>query len=300
MKDLSIIIVTYNSENYIKECLLSIFETIRDLDFEVIVVDNNSKDKTTDVVKRFPKVRLILNSENLGFTRANNQGIKQSQGQYILLLNPDTKATQGAINNLYSFLKSQPKAGVVGCQLRYPSGKIQPIGQFPTLTATFFYQTYLGKIFPFGILIYPNIFTKVRFKKIQPQDWLPGACLMIKKEVFDKVGHLDPNYFMFWEDMDFCYRAKEAGFLTYYYPKCHIIHFSGVSLLMNQSRVIHASAESLVYFFKKFRPRDVKKLKKLIILRCYIQILRWLLVSLVIPRRKILISIYKELISEIR
>ncbi len=300
MKDLSIIIVTYNSEKYIEDCLSSVFKTIKDLDSEVVVVDNNSQDKTKDIVKKFPKVSLILNSENLGFARASNQGIKQSQGQYILLLNPDTKVTQGAINNLYSFLKSQPKAGIAGCQLRYPSGKIQARGQFPNLTSAFFYQTYLGKIFPFGILVYPNIFTGVGFKRIHRVDWLPGACLLIRREVIDKIGALDPKYFMFWEDMDFCYRAKKAGFLTYYYPKCHIVHYSGVSLAMNQSRVIHASAESLVYFFKKFRPTDVKRLKKLIILRCFIQILRWFLVSLVIPRRKRLISVYRELISRMK
>ncbi|MEW6407314.1 MAG: glycosyltransferase family 2 protein [Patescibacteria group bacterium] len=303
MSKLSIIIVTYNSENLIGSCLDSIFKTAGGLELEVIIIDNNSQDDAVNVVKtRFPQARLIENKENVGFARAVNQGIKMSQGEFVLLLNPDMRVLDKAIKSSLEFLETNPKVGILGAQLLYPKTlKVQPsFGRFPSVFTEFLQAFGLHKILPWGRFIPKNIFSFWKFKKICRVDWLGGGFMMVKKEVFDKVGLLDEKFFMYLEDIDFCYRAKQVGFEVYYFPKAKVIHHHMASAKKDLSKPIIYEAKSLIYYFKKYS-KNVGFLKFLIWLRLGIRILGYFSLSLFNRQYKDIFSAYskakKELIN---
>lgn len=282
MPKLSITIITYNSEKLIGPCLESIFKTTTSLDFEIIVIDNNSQDKTVNLInEKFPQARLIKNRENVGFARAINQGIKISQGEFVLFLNPDMRVLDEAIAASMEFLSQNEKAGILGGQLLYPKTlKIQvSFGRFPSFFTEFLYAFGLHKIFPCSRFISKNIFSGWKFKKTRQVDWVGGGYMMVKKEVFDKIGLLDENFFMYLEDIDFCYRAKKAGYEIYYFPKAQVIHHHMASSKRDLSKPMIYEAKSLIYYFKKYK-KSLDILKFLIWLRLDIRILGYFLLSL--------------------
>lgn len=290
MPKLSIIIVTYNSEKLIGPCLESIFKTTAGLDFEIIIVDNNSQDGTINLIKaKFPQILLIENKENIGFARAINQGVKIAQGEFVLLLNPDMRVLNKAIQKSLEFLEKNfstssgdyKKIGILGGQLLYPeTSKIQPsFGRFPSLFTEFLYTFGLHRIFPWGRFIYKNIFSFWKFKKTHAIDWVGGGFMMIKKEVFGKVGLFDENFFLYLEDIDFCCRAREAGYGIYYFPYAQVEHHHMASSKTDLSRPIIYEAKSLMYYFKKYK-KNVSALKFLIWLRLNLRIFAYFVLSL--------------------
>lgn len=295
MLKLSIIIVTYNSEKLIKPCLDSIFKTITGLDFEIIIIDNNSQDQTVSLIeKKFPQVHLIQNKENVGFAQAVNQGIRKAQGNFILLLNPDMRVLDRAVNKSLEFLIKNSQVGILGCQLLYPDGKIQTsFGRFPSLLTEFLQATFLYKVLPFGRFIPYNFLTRRRFKKTHQVDWLGGGFMMIKKEVIEKIGFLDENYFLYLEDIDFCFRAKKAGFKIYYFPEAKVIHYHMVSTQKDPSQAIINEAKSLLYYFKKYN-KNIVLLKFLIRLRLNLGVLGYFLLKLFNKRFKELFEVFKK------
>jgi len=264
MKDLSIIIVTYNSEDFIKNCLSSLFENVLDLDFEVIIVDNNSKDKTLDLIRENfgSKVKIIENQENVGFARGINQGIKIAEGEIILFLNPDTLIPPYSIKRLVEFLKERKEAGIVGCRTEDKIGQLKPsFGYFPRLFREFFWALGMRKVF--GRTIYPHFWNKKKFFLNQEVDWISGACFMTKKEVIEKIGLLDENFFMYFEDIDFCWRARKAGYKTFYLGEVMINHMLGRS----EKERAFLEIQSLLVYFKKHLPRQIFLLMILITIR---------------------------------
>jgi GT2 family glycosyltransferase len=301
MSKLSIIIVTYNSEKLIGPCLDSILKTTANLDSEIIIIDNNSQDGTVNLVKtQFPQVRLTENKENVGFARAVNQGVKLAQGKFILLLNPDMRVLDKAILDSLEFLENDKKIGIVGGQLLYHETlKIQAsFGKFPSLFTEFLYAFGLHKIFPWGRFIPKNIFSKGRFEKTHQVDWLGGGYMMINREVFDKVGLFDKNFFMYLEDIDFCYRAKNAGWRVYYFPKAKIVHHHMASSKKDISKPIIYEAKSLIYYFKKYK-KSFGVLKFLIRPRLNLRILIYFLPSLFSQEFKELFEANKKAKKEI-
>lgn len=225
MFELSIILVNYNSGDYLKQCVDSIRKTtdsFKDPKCEVIIIDNKSSDKSFEKVGETDKIRKFSNKANLGFSRAVNEGIDLSRGKYILLLNPDTISTKDAIKRLYRFALSNKHAGVVGGRLKDPSGNIQPsVFNFPNLLGAI-KEYWLGK--------------RGTFSKFYPQtsepllvDAVVGAVFLITPESLKKVGKLDEKYFMYYEDIDYCKRVKEAGLGVYYLPGAIFRHAHGVS-----------------------------------------------------------------------
>jgi len=200
MLDLSIIIVNFNKSKLLKDCLDSIYKNSKSIKFEIFVVDNGSKDNSVSMIKEnFPQIKLIENSSNLGFAKANNQAIKLSQGKYILLLNNDTKILNNALKQMVEFMTAHPNTGGLGPKLLNPDLTSQREGSL------------LSKRFW-------NSKTPIE------TNFLTGAALMIRRGVFEKVGLLDENFFFYNEDIDICRRIKKAGWKLYFLPSAQIIH----------------------------------------------------------------------------
>lgn len=220
--ELSIIIVNYNTKNLTLSCINSIKSADFTGKYEIIVVDNHSEDGSLEALEKLKSIKLIKNSDNLGFAKANNIGIKKALGKYILLLNSDTKVKKGSLDRLVSFAKSHDKAGVVGAKLLNKDGSVQPSAfHFPSITNAIGYYL-LGrdtsplKYFPQG-------------KDAVEVDAVVGASFLITPEAKRKVGLLSEKYFMYFEDIDYCRKVREVGLKVYYLPDAEVIHYHGAS-----------------------------------------------------------------------
>lgn len=230
--DLSIIIVNYNAEKLLRECLKSVFRFQKDLTFEVILIDNHSEDGSTGMVREnFPQVRLVENGSNLGFSTACNQGIKSSRGRYVLLLNPDTEFTDGGITGMIRFMQSHRQAGICGPRMIGPEGRVQSsCRSFPSyLTAISSRQSILNRLFPNNPLSKKYLLKDLNRNQQTDVDWVSGSSLLTRREVFEKIGLLDESFFMYVEDVDFCCRAKKANLRVHYIPQVTIVHHIGQS-----------------------------------------------------------------------
>jgi hypothetical protein len=229
--DLSIVFVNWNSLNYLRECIASIYEHTHGIAFEIIVVDNASPEGGVDTIKeQFPEVVLIKSTENLGFAGANNLGFRHSIGKCVLFLNPDTKLLNPAINILLQRLQSLPDAGIVGCKLLRGDLSVQThsIMKFPSILNQVLESEYLQFRWPSFPLwnIAPLLSNKTEPVQV---DVISGACTMIRREVFEKVGMYSEEYFMYAEDVDLCWKVAHAGYKNYYAGEGRVIHYGGKS-----------------------------------------------------------------------
>jgi len=250
MIDLSIIIVNWRTKEYLLKSLASIGQTGEDLSWEIIIVDNGSQDGSgTAVEEVFPAVHLIENDENLGFSRATNQGLRESLGRYVLLLNPDTEVREGAIERLVSFMDTHSDAGVAGPQLLDSDGSHQnSIANFPSLATELLNQSLLRWLFPKQ---FPG---KERdYAEPVEVDSVIGACMIVRREAMDQVGLLDEEYFLFLEETDWCYQMKKAGWKIYHVPQAEIYHFQGKSAELEKKKAKIEYYRSRYHFFKKNR-----------------------------------------------
>lgn len=231
MKDLSIICVNWNSVDYLRACLRSIYASTLSLSFEVIVVDNASSDRDVHLLKaEFPEITLIQSSSNLGFVGANNLGYEYSSGSSLLFLNPDTEVVGPALTRMWNELQSVPDAAIVGCKLLNTDLSIQTscIQRFPTITNQVFDIEWLQLRWPNWKLwgISPLFSTSASPVEVEV---VSGAGLMIKRDVFEQVGLFTAAYFMYAEDVDLCFKARRMGRKSYYVPSASIIHHGGGS-----------------------------------------------------------------------
>ncbi len=281
-KDLTISIVSYNTQDLLRNCLNSIYQNSGEYEFEVIVVDNNSKDGSAEMVdKEFPQVKLIRNKENVGFARANNRAIRQSRGRYILLLNSDTVVISDALSKMVDFMDSHPKCGAVGGKMVMSDLTAQPsIRTYLDLKALFISFFGLKNLFPpkyrgFVIkLLGPLLGQTVRSyldcyrdeKSPISVDDVPGACFCVKREVVEEVGLLDENFFMYYEDTDWSIRIKKRGWELYILPEALIIHYARQSANKVFNRTFVARCKSTYYYFRKHGDKKSILLLKLIII----------------------------------
>ena len=249
---ISIIIVSWNVRDLLRNCLHSIERGRGDLSLETIVVDSGSTDGTAEaILTEFPDVRLIAHPDNVGFPRGNNIGLSAASGRYFFLLNPDTEVVGDALSTLAEYLDNHSEVGVVGPQLRYPDGQIQPSRRrFPTLATAFLESTWLQSWAPSGVIQRYYVEDK---PDNQPADvdWVVGAALMTRRAVVEDVGLLDEGYFMYSEELDWCRRIRAAGWGVRYLPSARIIHHVGQS--SNQvvgARHIYFQRAKLRYFRK--------------------------------------------------
>ena len=230
MTDVSVSIVNYNAKEYLDRCLKALYKSIKKHSFEVIVVDNASDDGSADLVKiKFPTAKLIINSSNLGFIKANNIGIQNSKGRYVLCLNNDTEVLDRSIDKLVAFMDSHPDAGAAGPKLLNSDGTLQMQCRrgFPTLSNSLFYFSGLNRLFPKSKLLGGYLLTYLDDKNMTEVDSLCGAAMIVRREVIDKVGLMDESYYMYGDDIDWCYRIKKTGWKVYYLPDAEIIHYGG-------------------------------------------------------------------------
>ena len=246
---ISIIIVSWNTSRLLENCLASIFANPPTSSFEIWVVDNASTDDSPRMVReKFPQVHLVENRENVGFARANNQAIQQCSGNYILLLNPDTLVSAGALQALVDFLDQSPEAGAIGAKILNPDGSLQISSHpQPTLSRELWRLFHLDSLSPYAA--YPS----TRWETNHPQavDVLMGACLLLRKEVLDQVGFLDEDYFIYSEEVDLCYRIQRAGWRMYWVPQAEVVHFGGQSTQQVPTEMFLNLYHSKIKYFRK-------------------------------------------------
>jgi len=265
--DLSIIIVNWNTRDLLARCLRSIYDTTSNLDFEVVVVDNASTDGSQEMVRQeFSDVSLIANTENLGFAKANNQAIRRNQKRYVLLLNSDTFVRENTIEQVVAFMDAHPEAGMTGCKLLYEDGRLQPsCSTFPTLFTEFCIATGLDKLFPKSPLFGKYRMTYWDFDDVRQVDVILGAFMLVRATAINEVGLMDERYFMYSEEVDWCYQFKEKGWKIYFYPDVEAVHLWGGSIKRIRAKMLIQMYRSRIAFFRKYYGRRSADLLKLIV-----------------------------------
>ena len=241
---LSIVIVNYNVRTYLEQCLQSVAKALEGIEGEVFVVDNHSDDDSVETVKtQYPWVRLIENSENIGFARANNIAIRQSTGDYVLLLNPDTVVGEQTLREVLRFMEAHPKAGGAGVMMHNADGSLAPESRraLPTPWVSFLKMLGLTKRYYMSHLSWDN---PCRI------DVISGAFCFLRKKALDEIGLLDEDFFMYGEDIDLSYRLLKGGWENWYLPY-PIVHYKGKSTQKSDYRYVHIFYKAMLIFFRK-------------------------------------------------
>ncbi|WP_068783735.1 glycosyltransferase family 2 protein [Paenibacillus phocaensis] len=252
--DLSILIVNYNTRQLTLDCLRSVYDAETVYSYEVIVVDNASADGSVEAIRsEYPNVVLIANQDNTGFAKANNQGMAVAQGRYVLLLNSDTVVQPDTFQTMVSYMDAHPDLGAAGCKVILPDGSLDKACRrgFPTPSASFYYAFGFSKLFP----------DNPRFNQYQlgykdpnetyPVDCLVGAFMLVRQETIRQVGGLDETFFMYGEDIDWCYRIKQAGWGIHYHPATYIVHYKGASSRRKPFKIIYEFHRAMWVFHRK-------------------------------------------------
>jgi len=227
--DVSVIVVAWNVKRLLQDCLDSVVAQTKDVDYEIIYVDNASEDGSVEMVRqRFPDVRIIENSQNNGFIKANNQGIEVARGRYVLLLNSDTLVLDNAIAKTVVFADAHPEAAVVGCRVLNPDRTLQrTCFMYPSLLNMFLSATYLYKLFPRSKFFGRERMTWWAFDDVREVETVCGCFSLVRRKAIDQVGMMDPTYFVYGDDPDWCYRFRKAGWRVLFTPDAQIIHYGG-------------------------------------------------------------------------
>lgn len=251
---LSVIIVNYNVKYFLEQCLHSVRKAMQGLEGEVFVVDNHSVDGSVDMVrKKFPEVKLIANHENSGFSKANNQGIAEASGEYILLLNPDTVVEDDTFSKIIVYMDSHPEAGGLGVKMVNGKGEFLPESKrgLPKPDVAFYKIFGLSKLFPKSKTFGQYHLSYLDQDQIHEVEVLSGAFMLIRKIVLDRIGGLDESYFMYGEDIDMSYRILQAGYKNYYFPETRIIHYKGESTKKSSINYVMVFYQAMVIFARK-------------------------------------------------
>ncbi|WP_138496212.1 glycosyltransferase family 2 protein [Paenibacillus pinistramenti] len=256
--DLSIIIVNYNTCGLTIDCIQSVYASKTRYTYEIILIDNHSADNTVAAVSdAYPEVRVIANDTNAGFAKANNQGMAIARGRYVLLLNSDTVVLPHTLETMISFMDGTPEVGASGCKIVLPDGSLDKACKrgFPTPSASFYYAFGFSRLFP----------SNPRFNQYQlgfrnpdesyPVDCLVGAFMLVRQEVIRQVGGLDESFFMYGEDIDWCYRIKQAGWEIYYNSDTSIVHFKGGSARRRPFKIVYEFHRAMLLFHRKHYQR---------------------------------------------
>lgn len=224
-KDLTVSIVTYNSKACILDCLRSFYAHSDGLDMEIVVVDNNSRDDAAACIKAsFPDTKVIANPDNVGFAAANNMVLANFDSRYCLISNPDIIVLPGALKAMVAFMDGHPDAGICGCKMLNPDLTLQYSSRrYPTPFIVLARGLLLDRLFPDHRLVRRYLMMDSPHDRVMPVDWLTGCCLMVRKEIVRDVGLLDERYFLYFEDVDFCYRVNRS-WRTYYLPSVSMKH----------------------------------------------------------------------------
>ncbi len=252
--DLSIIIVNYNVKEFLQNLIHSIEKASKNIEYEIIVTDNASNDGSVDFLReKFPQIKLIANQKNLGFSKANNQGLSIAKGKYLLLLNPDTLIREDTFEKMIEFFDTTPQAGMAGCKILNPDGSLQLACRrsFPGPWTSFCKVSGLSSLFPGSRIFARYNLTYLDENKTYEVDAISGSFMMLRKETYDKVGGLDEEFFMYGEDLDFCYRVQKSGYKVFYVHNTQIIHYKGESTKRSSIDETKVFYDAMHLFVKK-------------------------------------------------
>ena len=262
--DLSVVIVSYNTRCLLDACLSSVFEAgglsasgDGQARLEVVVVDNGSHDGSADMVRlRYPQAHLIALTDNVGFARGSNAGMRASKGRYLLLLNSDTVVLDQALARMVSFLDDHPQFAAIGPLLLNPDGSVQTsCFSFTTVTDILFESIGLTALFPRSPLFNRRGLGGFDRAAVREVDWLSGACLMVRRDVLTSVGLLDEDFFMYGEELDWCYRMKQAGLRVAFFPGARVIHHGRGSSLRARGELAPRALAGRLRYFRKHHGR---------------------------------------------
>lgn len=250
---LSVVIVNWNVKECLRRCLASIYTHTKGIDFDVFVVDNDSSDGSQDMVQReFSQVHLIANSENAGFATANNQALEKCEAAYVLFLNPDTELLDNALQAMVAFMDAHPAAGSMGCRLINPDGSLQhSCRSFPSLFTDLAGNLYLDWMFPKS-----PFFNRYRMgfwehDRVREVEVPAGACLLVRHEVIKKIGPFDMRFFMYYDEIDLCYRIKKNGWKTLFVPSIEVVHYTSQSSKQVPMETVRRIYRSRLLYFEK-------------------------------------------------
>jgi len=249
----SILIVSWNTREILRDCLRTVYEQTKDVRFEVIVVDNASQDGSAEMVKKdFPQAVLLANTANRGFAAANNQGIEAAKGRYVLLLNPDTLILDGAIDKMVSFAEAHAAAAAVACRVLNADKTWQPTCfLFPSALSLLIAALYLNRLWPRNRFCGRERMTWWDGLDARAVDVVAGCFILVRREAIERVGVLDETYFMYGEEADWCYRFQKAGWKVLYTPIAQIVHLGGVSSAQVKGPMCLQLRASILLFLRK-------------------------------------------------
>ena len=253
MKKLTVVIVNYNVKYYIDQCLHSLRKALEDIDADVYVVDNHSRDGSVAYIKkRHPKVHVVSSNHNLGFSRANNIAIRQSESEYVLLLNPDTIVGEGTIRETLSFMDAHPEAGATGVKMlnRNGSNALESRRGLPSPMTSLYKLLGLCNRYPKSRKFGRYYMSYLPWDKPSQIEIISGAYCMVRRTALNEAGLLDEDFFMYGEDIDLSYRLLKKGFQNWYLPT-HILHYKGESTHKSSFRYVHVFYEAMLIFFRK-------------------------------------------------
>ena len=277
--DLSIIIVNYHHSHMLVDCLESVNRTIQKIQFEVILVDNSSKDDGLEsILKRYPETQLINNPKNVGFARANNQGAKIASGDFLLFLNPDTTMIEDAVESMLDYIRSDSSIGILGPKVLNPDQTTQfSCRKFPTVWSGLFNRYSLTtRLFPNNRYSRDYLMLDYDHNSIRSVDWVSGCCMMMSESTLKKASGFDENYFLFIEDVDLCQVIKKQGLRVVYFPNAKIFHKISSSNARSTSRAIIKRHQGMIYYNQKYGETNLimqYMINSIIMARCLLQIL---------------------------
>lgn len=250
--DVSVVIVSYNTTDLLRACLKALRDTAGALSLETFVVDNNSPDGSAAMVAtEFPDVRLIANGSNVGFARANNQAIARAEGRLLLLLNPDAECRPGAMVTMARYLDEHPDVGAVGPKLLYPNGAVQPNGRvFPSPWREFIGHSGLRRFNP-GRFNRMMEYGRDDFEVKWETDYVMGSCIMTRRAVMEQAGMLDEDFFMYYEEVEWCWRVRRAGYRIVYLPAAVVVHHHMASARQNSRAMTARLYHSMRTYYRK-------------------------------------------------
>jgi GT2 family glycosyltransferase len=252
--DLSVVVVSFNGKDYLRRCLASLLEHTKGVSLEAVVVDNASWDGSAQMVEdEFPQVAVIRLPANVGFAAGCNRGIERAAGDFVLLLNPDAELGEDAFSPMVAYCREHPSVGILGPKLLNSDGSLQlSCRHFPShLTSLFNRQSVLTRLFPKNPFSRRYLMTDWSHDRIEPVDWLSGACIMLSREMVERIGGMDEGYFMYIEDVDLCYRAHQAGYEVVYFPRVAVTHHIGRSTETMPNRSIVQWHRSMWRYYRK-------------------------------------------------
>lgn len=278
--ELTVVIVTWNSNRWMTACLESLSTDINELSHHIVVVDNASTDQTADLIQnQFPDVTMLKNSQNEGFARACNRALAQCNSEYVLLLNPDTKVLPGMARALMTFMKTHPEAGAIGPTILNTDGSFQLSGNtFPNLKNLWIEAFFLDRVFAANATFGSHQLSHVDRSQPFKVDWTMGSCLLARKKTLDDVRGLDEHFFLFFEETDLCLRIKQAGYEIYIVPEAKIVHSGGAYRPENYSahKIVHYH-RSLFHFSDRHWTIHPFWVRLVMLMRSLIRIAMWIL-----------------------